>query len=353
MNVIDHILRDWSYRCNDGLVDLNNPQKVKILFEILKPLLNEDIDDDILKALVSSDTGTKEKVLKFLKRVGDMGSENSLEKQVEAQLKPKLRQDIIEQVITIADSRQYDVLEELYNYLKNPKITYDDLVSNNNFNTLFSETGFDNNFINKMIEIKGASQPAIGKGEVAIILFVKNASKASKGDVLIGAGEISINGTEIEVKGVGSKVADDKIEIGSKNIIESTKSFQNFINKYGDNINTKSKIGWSSKLQSGYANVGDKKEYINDVIEVLKNQYPSVGSISLNDSDFANQNSFSKRIAIIISENYLKDKDLLFFNDSNNYIYINGYEDYASKIEDGTLSVGNPSDRIPRISYLS
>jgi hypothetical protein len=46
MNVIDKILNEWSFRCHDGVVDLNNPKKVKILFEILK----EDIDDDILKA---------------------------------------------------------------------------------------------------------------------------------------------------------------------------------------------------------------------------------------------------------------------------------------------------------------
>jgi hypothetical protein len=353
MNVIDQILSDWSYRCSDGIVDLDNPQKVKVLFEILRPLLTEDMDDEILNALIGSDSTTKEKVLKFLKRVGDINSNDSLEKQVEAQLKPKLRQDIIEQVITISDSRQYDVLEELHNYLKNPKITYDDLVAGNNFNTLFSDTGFSDGFINRMIEIKGASQPAIGKGEVAIILFIKNASKASKGDVLIG-GEISINGTEIEVKGVNSKVADEKTEIGSKEIILSIKTFQNFINKYKQNITIKSgNQSWVDILHSGYNNINNKQEYINDIVDVLQDQYPSISGISLDGNDFSSTNSLSKKIATIIAKNYLKDKDLLFFNKNNNYVYIKGYDDYVSKIEDGTLSVGNPSDRIPRLSYLS
>ena len=36
MKVIDKILNEWSYRCHDGIVDLDNPNKVKILFEILK-----------------------------------------------------------------------------------------------------------------------------------------------------------------------------------------------------------------------------------------------------------------------------------------------------------------------------
>ena len=51
MTVIDNILNEWSFRCHDGIVDMNDPTKAKILFEILKPLLKEDIDDDILNTL--------------------------------------------------------------------------------------------------------------------------------------------------------------------------------------------------------------------------------------------------------------------------------------------------------------
>jgi pheromone shutdown protein TraB len=68
MKVIDNILLEWSYRCPDGIVDLNNPEKTKILFEILKPLLKEDLDDELLDALSNTDEDTKTKVLKLLKR---------------------------------------------------------------------------------------------------------------------------------------------------------------------------------------------------------------------------------------------------------------------------------------------
>jgi len=344
MNVIDQILSEWSYRCNDGIVDLDNPQKVKVLFEILRPLLTEDMDDEILNALIGSDSTTKEKVLKFLKRVGDTNSNDSLEKQVEAQLKPKLRQDIIEQVIFTADSKQYDVLEELNNYLKNPKISYDDLLNNDNLNDLFSKTGFSDDFINKMISVKGSAQPAVGKGEVAIILFIKGASKAAKGDVLI-------NGTEIEVKGSVAKVVGKDIEVGSKDFILSIPEFKTFLNKY-NNINQKG--GWLAQLYSEYSNTNNKQEYINDVTSVLYAIYPTVKNIKLDNDDFSTFNNLSKKIALFTSLDYLQDKDLLFINTSNNnYIYIKGYDDFASKIKDGTLSVGNPSDRIPRISYLS
>ncbi len=49
MTVIDKILNEWSFRCHDGIVDLNDPKKLRILKEILDEngiSLNEGIDSD-------------------------------------------------------------------------------------------------------------------------------------------------------------------------------------------------------------------------------------------------------------------------------------------------------------------
>ena len=35
MKVTDEILNEWSFRCHDGVVDLNDPKKLLILKEIL------------------------------------------------------------------------------------------------------------------------------------------------------------------------------------------------------------------------------------------------------------------------------------------------------------------------------
>jgi hypothetical protein len=35
MKVTDEILNEWSFRCHDGIVDLNDPKKLRILIEIL------------------------------------------------------------------------------------------------------------------------------------------------------------------------------------------------------------------------------------------------------------------------------------------------------------------------------
>ena len=44
MNVIDKILLEWSYRCHDGIVDLNDENKVTILREILDEESNNNLD---------------------------------------------------------------------------------------------------------------------------------------------------------------------------------------------------------------------------------------------------------------------------------------------------------------------
>jgi hypothetical protein len=51
MKVTDEILNEWSFRCHDGIVDLNDPKKLRILKEILEEngiSLNEAIDSDAI-----------------------------------------------------------------------------------------------------------------------------------------------------------------------------------------------------------------------------------------------------------------------------------------------------------------
>ncbi len=49
MKIIDEILNEWSFRCDDGIVDLNNPKKKKILKTILKEynLTEEEIEEQV------------------------------------------------------------------------------------------------------------------------------------------------------------------------------------------------------------------------------------------------------------------------------------------------------------------
>ena len=65
MAVIDKILLEWSYRCHDGIVDLNDPTKLSVLNEILKEYdlqLNEDNSIDYTKTLNAKEIAKNRKV---------------------------------------------------------------------------------------------------------------------------------------------------------------------------------------------------------------------------------------------------------------------------------------------------
>jgi ubiquinone/menaquinone biosynthesis C-methylase UbiE len=47
MTVIDKILNEWSFRCHDGVVDMNDPTKVSILNEILKEHNLENLNESV------------------------------------------------------------------------------------------------------------------------------------------------------------------------------------------------------------------------------------------------------------------------------------------------------------------
>ena len=65
MTVIDEILNEWSFRCHDGIVDLNDPIKLSVLNEILKEydlVLNEENGIDYTKTLNSKEIAKFRKV---------------------------------------------------------------------------------------------------------------------------------------------------------------------------------------------------------------------------------------------------------------------------------------------------
>lgn len=65
MIVTDEILNEWSFRCHDGVVDLNDPIKLSVLNEILKEYdlqLNEDNSIDYTKTLNAKEVAKNRKV---------------------------------------------------------------------------------------------------------------------------------------------------------------------------------------------------------------------------------------------------------------------------------------------------
>lgn len=66
MEVIDKILNEWSFRCHDGIVDMNNPIKKAILDEILKEFNIEETD------IITEGDETYDKVIKNALKVEEI-----------------------------------------------------------------------------------------------------------------------------------------------------------------------------------------------------------------------------------------------------------------------------------------
>jgi hypothetical protein len=64
MEVIDKILSEWSFRCHDGIVDMNDPKKVAILeeiigFKLLNEALNPRATAQAIDNIINSELGKK------------------------------------------------------------------------------------------------------------------------------------------------------------------------------------------------------------------------------------------------------------------------------------------------------
>ena len=137
------------------------------------------------------------------------------------------------------------------------------------------------------------------------------------------------------------------ISVGSKAEILNNPNFKKLAELYGSSMKGKT---WVENIQSAYEG-SNKNEYIDIVNSLLKDLYPSA-NIKVDDKDFADVFAFNQKIAAGIANEYLKDQDLLFFNsETNDYVYIKGYEDYVKNIYNGTLLVRKASDKVPRIFY--
>lgn len=202
MAVIDKILNEWSYRCSDGIVDLTDATKVKILFEILR----EDIDDDLLNALVKADPDTKAKVLKFIKKSTSKTSEKGSEDGFYSYLdKHNLNSAHIgalsDQIFEILSNN--DDLDKFNEYRKSSPYSLSGLSQTGNILTTLGETGVSQDSLVQLLNLIGQEGGrGIGKGEILLALFFSDA-KISE-----GKGDLTSSEGSVEIKGSGARLGD-------------------------------------------------------------------------------------------------------------------------------------------------
>ena len=343
MKVIDNILLEWSYQCPDGIVDLNDSDKVKILFEILKPLLKEDIDDDILTVLTNIDNAeTKEKVLKYLQKLNKKEDkvEDKIEENIIKKLEAKNLTDSLADLVVLYASKSND-LKALSDYLNQPTVTYSDLLNNDTLSSLFEPIKLSDTFKNKIINLSGAiGNVTLGKGEIALIVFLKNAEKHKSNKE--SKGDIKIESHVLEVKRGPSILASaGYIKRATKSNLFNSGKPKEFVEKY--NIDIAERKNWIAQITE----VNPEKSEIRDI---LKELYPGL-SIDISNVDVSKNEELNNAIGLALAKDYLSNKDLLFINEQNEYVCVENYDIFEKAVVNKSIKFNLASDVIPRTLY--
>lgn len=158
MKVIDKILNEWSFRCHDGIVDLNDPKKVRILKEIL------DENGINLEEQDEESTSTK-----------------SFDQLIESK---NLKRETKDKVITVlSEVEKQKIVDNL----------------SNDISTVISFLNNNPELIRKTFDIKEGD---MGRGEVTLIIASSDGQKiAKKGEL----GDVSVGGKSYELKEANDK----------------------------------------------------------------------------------------------------------------------------------------------------
>jgi hypothetical protein len=193
MNVIDNILNEWSYRCHDGIVDLNDPTKKAILNKILA-----EYNVELNEARPKKETPVEEednseigKIISTLKTAG-------------------IRKDILD---TIKNKLTSYSPSQLDNFLSKFR-TY----SINDTQEIYKQ--FQDFFD---VTTKG-----LGKGEVMLIIGLKDSKSGGQ-----SSKDIEINGKVYEAKELSAgefNLASDGY-IGDTTYLQNLNTFKKYLTK--------------------------------------------------------------------------------------------------------------------------
>ena len=277
MNVIDKILNEWSFRCHDGVVDLNNPKKVKILLEILKPVL-EDLDDDILSALVNADTDTKSQVLKFIKKstskttekTGEDGFYNYLAKH---NLTPEYIGSLSDQIFEILSDN--DDLDKFNEYRKSP-LNLSELGETGDLTSVLAKTNISQTSIQQLLNLIGSEGGrGIGKGEIVLALFFNDTKIAEgKGDLTSSEGAIEVKAynARLGTRGTSASIFtnSDLARLAIDSGFETTKKsvrIDTLISYLAEEDNDKAHTAALNFLKNFFADIDISRIFTPDVVK--------------------------------------------------------------------------------------
>jgi hypothetical protein len=263
--------------------------------------------------------------------------EKPLNLELEEKLKQKnLSESLSKLIVIIAMHSNQDV--KLSKYLDDPKLTFDDLKTHNNLTELIKQTGFKESFINNIIGIvPSESGNGIGKSEIALILFFKNAAKSKK-----YKGDININENTIEIKGSLARFPGKGIGRGG-----NIQKLFSYLDKTYDIPRTSH---LSEYIKNIYNLTPDKELFLKDINFKLNNIYPN-SDINVTPD---NLNNIKNVLILKYISSYINIKQsdyyLLISSNTNNYNIYNRNELKAKAINgDINFTAITPSSSYPQL----
>jgi hypothetical protein len=355
MNVIDEILSEWSYRCHDGIVDMNDPKKIAILKEVL---IKEGIDDDIVDAVLNlskDDPSSEEKKQKALAVLTGTTSEtgisdaiaalNDEEKQkVLKYINNKFKDEIkdfleLEQKINkkVGNTDTADIVTALAIKMKEDDSLSEYLSSNNQLSfdlekptgdllTILEDTKLNKNFLSRIILFTPSEgNKSLGVGEIALELFFKNTQKAKVGDIIVDNQLVELKSQSARFSGKGEGRS------GNLNAL-----YTSFKTKYVDIDDSSNLASYISDILNNFKTNDDLK-FINDQLNKV---YPETSNIEITLEDFEKRNINKKLI-----KKYVASYVALYKN--------NSYYMLISKESPFSYTLYNPTSLIDNLDNLS
>jgi hypothetical protein len=273
--------------------------------------------------------------MNIFKYIINVFTNDKLEKKLIIKLKEK---NLDEHTINIIlfYTKKSNEYKNLLNYLSNPTVTYNNLLDNSNLIELFKPINLSENLKLKLINLTGLiDNVSFGKGEISLMLFIKDTIKYGK------KGDIKLHDNILEVKRGKCQVAASKHtkRLSKHDIFHGIKS-KEFIKKY--KINLSPGKTWVEAIQKSNPD-------IEELREVLKEIYPNLEI----DINLSSPTSLNDSIGLALAKDYLVGRNLLFINDkNNNYMYIEGYNEFKYTINHKVTKFNLASDTIPRC-YLN
>jgi hypothetical protein len=374
MNVIDKILSEWSFRCHDGIVDMNNPKKVSILNEIL---IEEGIDDDIVDAVLNlpkDDQASEEKKQKALAVLtGTSNDEKNKEiEQIKDEVSPKDFKTIYNRIIPYLQNKglpQKEILALISTFVL--KDEEEDLIkyyeSKHQFDINSSESilkvpveeGLKKDTVEdvyKMFSGGAGGGKGVGKEEYFLVAFYNNVKKEAEGDLTIGEIKYEIKGNESMVSPYPRGSKPDTYPILDKLINNIKSEFPQqwkIYSKEIESIKTK-----SEKWVSSVANLGNTyfKNYIKKYLEILENAlreiYKGITLDGILENNKINDNLLAIKIAQHSIDKYnIDSKEQFIFVSDNGEIKVIPTKEKLKELINNDINIVAFSDLVPRLTY--